>query len=252
MAISNPNESFISRLPEADRQAIAAGQAARETAVTQESTAKPQITHSSPREAVQAIHDYTPPTHAELAPLTHDQQQDALSTYNGHRAELAQDAIDTYAPTRDQFSALPPSIAQIEYDTALGDYRNDPYVRELTRIRDESTQNPLEAPTVTPDIDALPGFSSASEQSGATSNEAVNDALDAVVVAQENVDALVQLAGSGNQVARAELRLGGYQQELANAEQALDEALHDAAQGDDPVAELDEIAQSYQGGALGR
>lgn len=158
-----------SRLPEADRIALAESHA--QTADSDTPTVEPvevasPTAHSStpsvpssPQEAVQEIWDMPPPSYSGLTAIPEvvreDYYNELVESHNAHRADLAEEAIDQFEPTLDDFSGLPSGIANLEFDTALADYRNDPFVQELGRIHEEATANP----------DALPSNPTAPEPS---------------------------------------------------------------------------------------
>src|SRR5690606_39750555 len=66
--------------------------------------------------------------------------------YNATRATAAQAALDRFAPQRSDYDALPPATADMEYQSAVQAWRQDPYARELQRIVDEANASPTTIP----------------------------------------------------------------------------------------------------------
>lgn len=106
---------------------------------------------SAPADAVRLIHELEQPDGAGLANLPYDAAgilyNDRIVGHNAQRAQLADEAIEAFAPSIEDFDHLPPGIASFAYQQALDAFNKDPAVIELYRIRSEATNAPGALPT---------------------------------------------------------------------------------------------------------
>ncbi|MFK7887141.1 MAG: hypothetical protein AB8G16_09790 [Gammaproteobacteria bacterium] len=196
------NQSFIDRLPEADRQAIAASTAKTESASQKQ----------TPTEAVAQIQSNPVPQRNDIpniAPADREAvyQQQVTAHYDSQSGLAAQALVDT-EPQLEDFSALPPTIAQVEYHSALADFNHDPAVAELREIAEFDGAAYLQEAQATGEI----------AESDPVPTTPVEIAVADVEAKQDALDTLQELADSGDNVAQAELDSGNYQAELEAAE----------------------------------
>ncbi len=127
----------------------------RQDARAEQRTAAESRRADTPQEAFDAIAALPLPDYAGMAPLTvrlADADQQAFfapyhARFNDQRAALAQDALDRFAPRREDFTAPGQGhVGELEYRDALRSFNADPYVRELSRIVAEVQADPTALP----------------------------------------------------------------------------------------------------------